>query len=111
MIISNVQKHAFVVKSYEHFFNQLVDFITKEFPEEVYGKSVIDVKNRVWNCIIKGRSFGFSREQEIAKFVFYCFEFGDDFNERFQSINAILNQEDMTSKEKIDLIGEIIYSY
>jgi CII-binding regulator of phage lambda lysogenization HflD len=113
MIIKEAQKNVFVSKSYEKFLIKLTIFISEEFPEDVYGKSQNEIENRLIYCVNKARSYGMSYEQDLTKFVVFCFVLEDNFDEQKgnKNILLILRDNSLNMKEKLDTIGEIIYRF
>lgn len=113
MIIKKIQREVFVNEAYREFLKTLTAFMEKEYPEEIFGKSKSEVEKRLWYCINKARRYGISFERDITLFMVFCIVLGDDFDEQSdnQHLVAILKDESLPIKQRLDDMGEIIFSF
>ena len=98
--------------AYRQFLKTLIRFVEIKYPHETHGKSKQEIENRLWYCINKARNYGIAFEQDIALFVVFCMIIGDDFDEQKenQHLVNILQDETQPMKNRLDTMGEIIFS-
>ncbi|MVM40668.1 hypothetical protein GO730_28285 [Spirosoma sp. HMF3257] len=112
MVITRKQNAQFVEYGYEQFTKKLKPLVQQQYPEKVAGRSDEDVMKQLRYCVQKARKYGFSYEHDVAKFVFFCFELGDNFDENPDNRAVVLFLKDNTMSAKIRLTNaaQIIYN-
>lgn len=90
------------------FLARLADHIIAQFPEKVWNWERPDLDRRIAGAVDRALGWGFEWEQEVAWFVGYTFELGEDFDTApdYAWLVPILSDRTKTGYQKIEAIED-----
>lgn len=84
------------------FFQQVVAYINKEFPDFQKERQV-DLTSWVTSTYYQAKKYNINTEKGHIKFVNYCCLFGDDFDTKYPFANTILTSDATPNSKMAEL--------
>lgn len=108
MIIRPEQATSLSANSRTHFEERLVEHIRTHFPEKVWKMEAPDLRRRIAAAVDRALVWQFEWEDEVAWFVGYTFELGEEFDTapEYAWVAPILEDRTKSGWQKIDAIED-----
>lgn len=109
--ISQVQMQDLARRRLPALAERLLPIVEQSYPEQVMLEDPLKVRERLSNLVQTAWRLDFKNEKEVALFVVYCMELGDDFLQRpdCSEVTDILVDVRMEPLKRLSRAGELIF--